>query len=197
MPAVGVILLAAGGSSRLGTPKQLLRDASGETLLARATRAALASACHPVVVVLGAGADAIRPALEGLPVTVAVNPDWESGMAASLQTGLAVLGDADAALVMLCDQPGVTPALLTSLVDTYHRTGHALVACEYGGILAVPALFDHSLFPDLQALRGEQGARRVIQSYAGPLSRVPFPEGLSDVDTAADLARLGLTAPTL
>ena len=192
MPAVGVILLAAGGSRRLGTPKQLLQDSSGETLIVRAVQTALASACRPVGVVLGAAADTIRPVLDGLPVTVAVNPDWETGMAGSLQVGLAALGNADAALVMLCDQPGVTPALLNSLADAYQTTGHALVACEYGGTVGVPALFDRSLFPELLALRGEQGARRVIQSYAGPQSRVPFPEGLSDVDTAADMARLGL-----
>ncbi len=193
MPVVGVIVLAAGGSRRLGTPKQLLRDASGETLITRAVQTAVASVCRPVVAVLGAAEDAIRPALDGLPVTVAVNPDWQTGMAGSLQVGLTALGEVDAALVMLCDQPGVTQALLNSLVDTYHSTGHALIACEYGGTLGVPALFARSLFPELMALRGEQGARRILQSYAGPLARVPFAEGLSDVDTAADMARLGLT----
>ena len=144
------------------------------------------------MVVLGASADTILPALNGLPVTIAVNPDWETGMAGSLQIGLAALGEVDATLVMLCDQPAVTPALLNSLVETSQITGHALVACEYGGALGVPALFTRSLFPDLLALRGEQGARRILQTYAGPLSRVPFPEGQSDVDTPADMARLGL-----
>ncbi len=194
MPAVGVILLAAGGSRRLGTPKQLLQDASGETLIVRAVQAALASVCRPVIVVLGAAADMIRPALDGLPVTVAVNLDWESGMAGSLQVGLAGVGAAEAALMLLCDQPGVTPALLNSLVDTYQTTGHALVACEYGGALGVPALFARSLFSELLALRGEQGARRIIQTYTGPQSHISFPAGLSDVDTAADAARMGLTA---
>ncbi len=192
MPAVGVIILAAGGSRRLGTPKQLLREASGETLIVRAVQTALASVCRPVVVVLGASADAVGAALDGLPVTAAINPDWETGMAGSLQIGLAALGGVDAALVMLCDQPGVTPALLNSLVGTYQATGHALITCEYGGAPGVPALFAHPLFPDLMALRGEQGARRILQTYTGPQSRISFPEGLSDVDTAADMARLGL-----
>ena len=196
MPAVGVIVLAAGGSRRLGTPKQLLRDSTGETLIVRAVQTALSSACRPVVVVLGASADAVEAALGGLPVTAAVNPDWETGMAGSLQTGLAALGEVDAALVMLCDQPGVTSALLDSLVGTYQTTGHALITCEYGGAPGVPALFARPPFRDLMALRGEQGARRILQTYAGPQSRIPFPEGLSDVDTAADMARLGLSAPT-
>lgn len=196
MPAVGVIILAAGGSRRLGTPKQLLRDASGETLIVRAARTVLASVCRPVVVVLGAAADTIRPALDGLPVTIAVNPDWESGMAGSLQAGLVALGEVDAGLMLLCDQPGVTPALLNLLAATYQTTGHGLVACKYGGALGVPALFARSLFPDLLALHGEQGARRIIQTYAGPQSHISFPEGISDVDTLADAARLGLTALT-
>ena len=195
MPAVdvtiGVIILAAGGSRRLGTPKQMVSDPSGETLIARAARTALAAACGPVLVVLGASADTIRPALAGLPVTIAVNFDWERGMAASLQTGLAALGDADAALVMLCDQPAVTPALLGQMAETYRDTGHALVACDYGAVIGVPALFGPALFPALRALRGEEGARQVIKHYDGPRSLVPFPEGVWDIDTPADLAGLG------
>ena len=193
---VGVIVLAAGGSRRLGTPKQMVRDSSGETLIARAARTALAAACGPVVVVLGASADAIRPALTRLPVTVVVSKQWESGMAASLHTGLAALGEADAALVMLCDQPAVTPTLLNRLVETHRATGHALAACEYGGIIGVPALFGRALFPALLSLRGEEGARRVIKAYGGPQSHLPFPEGEQDVDTPADLSALGLKLDT-
>ncbi len=189
---VGIIVLAAGGSRRLGTPKQLVREASGETLIGRAARTALAAACGPVVVVLGASAEEVRPALNSLPVTVVVNAQWETGMAGSVQTGLAALGEVEAALVMLCDQPAVPPALLNRLVDTYQTTGHALVACKYGGTVGVPALFGAALFPALLNLKGEEGARRVIKAYRGPQSWLPFPEGEWDVDTPADLAALGL-----
>lgn len=204
MPAggvtVGIIILAAGGSRRLGTPKQLVREASGETLIARAARMALAADCGPVVVVLGASAEKVRPALDTLPVMVVVNEQWETGMAGSLRLGLMALAgtgtEADAALVMLCDQPAVTPALLNRVVETHRATGHALVVCEYDGTAGVPALFGSALFPALLALQGEEGARRVIKAYVGPQSRLPFPEGKRDVDTPADLAALGLESDT-
>ena len=87
---------------------------------------------------------------------------------------------------MLCDQPRVTPALLDALLAARASEGHALAACDYGGVLGVPALFDRVLFPRLEALTGDEGARRVLAAYSGPLSRIPFPEGRSDIDTPQD-----------
>ena len=188
MPAaqVGLVLLAAGGSKRLGSPKQLVTDAAGRSLVRRAAETALASACRPVVVVLGASAEAVEPELGGLPVTVTVNPNWQTGLASSLKAGVNALTESytlDAVVVMLCDQPQVTSALLDFLVTAYADTGHAIAACEYGGALGVPALFGRTLFGALASLTGDEGARQVIKNYAGPVARVPFPEGALDIDT--------------
>ncbi len=193
MSPVGLLVLAAGGSRRLGIPKQLLRDSHGLSLIRRAAQTALLSPCRPVAVVLGAFGDAIRPEISDLPLSVVVNTDWETGMASSLRAGLAALtasAPLDAVLVMLCDQPGVSAALLDSLVAAYRTSGHALVACEYGAVLGVPALFGRELFGDLSALEGDEGARRVIKAYAGPVTRIAFPAGKWDIDTIADAEAL-------
>jgi molybdenum cofactor cytidylyltransferase len=198
MLPIGLILLAAGGSGRLGTPKQLLRDAESRSLLRRAAETALESACTPVAVVLGASAESTRLEIEDLPVIAVINADWATGIASSLRAGLSALtavnDSLDAMIVMLCDQPLVSAALLDSLIAARQVSGHELVACEYGGILGVPALFGRILFNALAALDGDEGARKIIRGYQDPLTRIPFPGGLLDVDTpdnAAELRMLG------
>ena len=159
----------------------------------RAAETALGSACRPALVVLGATAAAVSVELAGLPLKAVVNPDWQMGLASSLKIGLAALlesGPMDAVVVMLCDQPQVTPALLDSLLAAHADSSDQIAACEYGGTLGVPALFGSSLFGALASLTGDEGARRVIQSYPGPISRLPFPEGVLDIDTPQDAARL-------
>ena len=188
----GLVLLAAGGSRRLGSPKQLVRDADGKSLVRQAAETALASACRPVAAVLGADAGAVAAELAGLDLLLIVNPDWQTGLASSLRAGLAALlktGPLDAAVVMLCDQPRVTPSLLNLLISASADTGCQIAACEYGEALGVPALFARSLFPQIQALTGDEGARRVIRAYSGPVARVAFPGGELDIDTAQDAAQ--------
>ncbi len=192
----GLVLLAAGGSRRLGLPKQLVRDREGKSLVRRAVETALGSRCRPVTAVLGANADAAAAELDGLDLLLTVNPDWQTGLASSLKAGLAALLDAgplDAVVVMLCDQPRVTPALLDSLLTAAVETNTQIAACEYGGALGVPALFASPLFPPLQALTGDEGARRVIRAYTGPVARIPFPGGETDIDTAQDAAQFKTT----
>jgi molybdenum cofactor cytidylyltransferase len=186
---IGLVVLAAGASVRLGRPKQLLRH-GGRSLLRAAAEEAVRSGCKPVVVVLGAEAERLEPELHGLDVSVVVNTRWREGMSTSVQAGIEALGAVDAAVMMLCDQPFVTAPLLRRLVEA-HEQGRRLAACEYGGGLGVPALFDRALFPELQALEGDKGARKVLAAHAAEAARIPFPEGAVDVDTLEDYARLG------
>jgi molybdenum cofactor cytidylyltransferase len=188
--SIAIILLAAGGSSRLGTPKQML-PIGGETLLTRAARTALTARVDRVIVVLGAHADACRQALTGLPVEIALNATWADGQASSLRAGLAHLAaggaQPQAAVIMLCDQPQVSPELLDALIARYHATRAAVVASRYAtDVVGPPALFDRSLFAQLETLTGDIGARRVIEARAADLETVPFPGGTLDIDTPAD-----------
>lgn len=195
---VGAVVLAAGSSSRMGTPKQLLRF-EGETLLRRAALAALGAGCRPVVVVTGAHAGRTREELRGLGVLEVVNELWETGMASSVRAGLGALleadADASAVVLTLCDQPHVTSEIIAALVAAHRDGGRTVVASRYGGGFGVPALFDRSLFPELARLEGQAGAKQVIKRHARGAHFVSFPGGAADVDTPDDFARLlGLRA---
>ena len=192
---VGLLLLAAGGSSRLGQPKQLLpfRD---RTLLRHAAETALHSRCRPIIVVLGAQPDRMRHELAGLEVRAAENPAWEAGMGSSIRCGLTGLETSAPNLagvvLMLCDQPLITSDALDALVQSHAETGCPLIASEYGGTRGVPAFFSRALFPELRALPDAQGAKPVIARYAAETIALPLPAGVWDVDTAADYERLRL-----
>ncbi len=197
---VGVVLLAAGGSSRLGRPKQLVLH-QGKTLVRRAAESALAAECGPVVVVLGAHREAVAAELAGLPVWTVEHAEWAAGPGGSLVAGVRALTGAsgihggaasplEAVLVMLCDQLRVDSAHLRALAETWRRTGASVVASTYEGTRGVPALFSRAVFPELEALGPEQGARRVIAREPSRVAEVPLPGGGEDVDTEADLARL-------
>ncbi len=189
----GAIILAAGASARLGTPKQLL-EVDGRPLLTRTVEAALASPAWPVVVVLGAHAEKIRPTLARLPVLVAENPAWAEGMASSLRAGLATLRQfsrrLDAALLALCDQPAFSAAAIDRLLAAQRTTGLGIVAARYAGRHGAPALFLREHFPALAALTGEEGARTLLNGAAARVAPVDLPELALDLDTPADLARL-------
>ena len=186
----GAIILAAGASIRLGQPKQLVLI-DGEPLLLRAVDAALGSDAWPVVVVLGAHAEKIRPLLARRPVLVAENPAWAEGMASSIRTGIETLCQfsraLDAALIALCDQPAFSADIIARLVATQRATSRSIVAAHYSGRLAAPALFLRQHFPSLTALTGEAGARALLHSASNEIAGVDLPELARDIDTPADL----------
>lgn len=189
---IGVIILAAGGSSRMGKPKQLLpyRD---ETLIRRAARVALGSICNRVAVVIGSHAEEIRRELEDLPLTLVENRRWQSGMSSSIRAGLEEMtstDDPDGVVIMLCDQPFVTAEVLNSLVTAHHETHKAIVASTYGTTTGVPAFFSRKLFPALMSLSADEGARRIIAAHPEDVATVTFAEGAIDIDTPADHQQL-------
>ena len=187
----GVVILAAGASTRMGAPKQLL-ELDGRPLIVRAVEAALASSAWPVAVVLGAHAEKIRPALARLPVLVAENPAWAEGMASSLRAGIATLRQfsraLDAAVVALCDQPAFSTDTIAQLVAAHRASGRSIVAARYGGHQGAPALFLREHFAALAALTGEEGARTLLQQHADRVAAVDLPELAIDLDTPGDYA---------
>lgn len=190
---VGAVILAAGSSSRMGSPKQTLQY-RGESLLRHAALAALGAGCRPVIVVTGAYAELSRRELEGLDVREMLNPLWETGMASSVRAGVESLvsadADADAVVLLLCDQPHVTTEIISGLVAAHRATGRLVVASTYGGSFGVPALFSSAVFAELARLDGAGGAKQVIKKYASEAHFLPFPGGEVDMDTPDDFSRL-------
>jgi molybdenum cofactor cytidylyltransferase len=187
-----LILLAAGGSTRMGRAKQLL-PYRGTTLLRHAVNGALASRCHPVVVVIGSEAPMMRAELSGLPVQIVTNLAWASGIGTSIRAGLAALlaqASPPAVVIMLCDQPAVTGDVLNELIDRYQSTHSPIVASSYNGTVGVPALFASTLYDKLLELKNAEGARQIIFQYLDSTQQVPFPEGSNDVDMPEGYDRL-------
>jgi molybdenum cofactor cytidylyltransferase len=180
------IVLAAGGSTRMGQPKQLLTW-RGEPLVRRAARAALESGLSPVVVVTGAYGAAVEAALAGLEVQIAPNPRWAEGQSSSLAAGLQRLPvDCGSALFLLADQPLVPPSLIHSLVALHAENLASIVVPLIDGQRGNPVLFDRCTFPDLLSLQGDQGGRALFSRY--PLTWLPWHDAalLLDVDTQED-----------
>jgi molybdenum cofactor cytidylyltransferase len=152
----------------------------------------VASGCAPIVLITGALHEELLPEITGLPIQAVRNAAWETGMASSIRIGLAALDKASpaAVLVMLTDQPLVTPELLRQLVAQQQQTQAPIVAAAYGDTLGVPAVFHQSVFSALRELQGQQGAGRLIASLGAAVGQVAFPAGLLDVDTPEQYAAL-------
>lgn len=185
---VSGVVLAAGGSSRLGRPKQLL-PLGGEPLLAQTVKHALASRLGEVVLVLGHAAGEIAAAVGERGQRTVVNADYGRGQSTSMRAGLAALAPgAEAALFLLGDQPRVGPAIIDALVAAFEETRGPIVVPLYGGEPGTPVLIARALFPELLAVEGDQGARGVVRAHPAETVRVPVGDGPPprDVDTEED-----------
>lgn len=188
-----IILLAAGSSKRLGQPKQLLTY-QGKSFLQNMVLAAIDSQWSPILVVLGANAESIRPTIIEKEVNIVINPDWEEGIASSIRCGITALEKinpvADAAILMVCDQPYLTAALLNDLVSSQQKTGKPIVAAEYEGVKGTPVLFHKTFFPELLLLKGDRGAGKILQQRPDLVAAVPFSLGAIDIDTMDNYKKL-------
>ncbi len=185
---VAAIVLAAGGSSRFGSPKQLLRW-KGQTLLEHVVDTILTSSVQEIVVVLGYQAEAARKVVADRPVRVVVNEDWESGQSSSVRAGVQALAAGNqACLFLLVDQPNVTSGLIDEVVSRYRRTMAPVVAPIHGSQRGNPVLFDKALFPELLQAQGDEGGRQVIARHEREVETVEVADQnlFLDIDTVED-----------
>src|ERR1700730_6329027 len=195
MSNIGAVILAAGKSSRLGQPKQLLQF-RGKTLVRRIVDAARESGCSPLVVVLGSDKEKIARELEQTNAVIVENSNWNNGIGTSIRSAVQHLIDIapnmEAIVLLVCDQPLVDAHTIEHLIALGEKTKRAIVASSYAGTLGVPALFDRSCTEELLRLDDASGAKPIILLNHDRVAEFFFPEGKIDIDIAADYERLCL-----
>ena len=190
---IGLIILAAGSATRMGRPKQLL-SYQGRSLILHAVEVALESLCQPIIVVLGAYAEQIKPELMLRAVQVVENSQWQEGMSSSIRAGISMLlktnSKLDAVIISLADRPLVSPQIFNQLIQSYQETQKVIIASKYNETTGVPALFSNALFPELMQLEGDKGAKALIQKYIDTGLILLIPEAAIDIDTPDDYKQL-------
>jgi molybdenum cofactor cytidylyltransferase len=183
-----LILLAAGTSSRMAQPKQLL-PIFGKPLLRRVVDSARAAPVAPLVVVLGANVTTVQRCLEGTDVNVVLNEEWAEGVGSSIRAGLEALEasspELNGVIIALADQPNFSAAHVNRLLAERERTGRSIVATEMREQLVLPAYFGSEFFLDLLSLRGDSCARSLIDANRANVAAVCF-DDLEDIDTKED-----------
>ena len=189
---LAAVILAAGGSSRMGQPKQLLKF-RGTSLLRRAIDTALAVPTEQVIVVLGHAADQLLPECTPTNATVVLNDQWMEGVSTSLRGGLAaVSSDARGVFIYPADMPLVTPEALRELAHRQQVSGRPAAMTEAGGVRGVPVFITRSLFPALMIQEGDVGGAQYLRGHPEAVEAVHFddPDLVRDVDRPEDYARL-------
>ncbi len=187
---IAAIVLAAGQSKRMGRPKQLL-PVGEYTMLGKVLQVFRESRVDRTVVVLGAGASKVRRSLKLLDEAIVVNRAYQEGMSGSLKAGLrAVEGEADAVIIALGDQPFLSPGTVDLMIETYLRKKASVVVPVYRGRRGNPVLFDRTLFPQLDGIAGDVGAKSVVTRNEANLAEAEVDdEGVvMDIDTPKDYA---------
>ncbi|HEY1770359.1 MAG TPA: nucleotidyltransferase family protein [Chthoniobacterales bacterium] len=187
--SVAAVVLAAGGSRRLGQAKQLFVY-EGNTLVRRAVEAAVEAGCDPVVVVVGRDGKNVAANLVGTAVAILPNESWETGIGSSIRIGVAKIRDEDATFILTCDQPKVGANLLAAIIEKQMETQKPMIACRYAKTIGVPALFARACLERLCSLGDSEGAKSLLLSRPNDLATVDFPEGAIDIDTPDDFAAL-------
>lgn len=190
---IGVIILAAGSSSRLGYPKQLVKF-KGKTLLQHSIDIANSLKFKVKILVLGANAKKIEKQIDCRHFKIVHNENWEEGMGTSISRGISeslnLYNDLDHILMLLSDQPFITSEKIQDLIRVQNSTKMSAVFSEYAGNIGVPAIFSRTLFSDLKGLKGDLGAKKLLKNKSFEFGTVQFEKGNFDIDTAADVTLL-------
>jgi molybdenum cofactor cytidylyltransferase len=193
MANIGAVILAAGESSRLGRPKQLI-EFRGKTLVRRVVDAADEAGCSPIAVVIGSDGKKVAHELEQTSAAIVENETWRNGIGTSIRAGMQSLVERrpglDAVILLVSDQPLVEAELIKQVIARHGETGKTIIASGYSRTLGVPALFDRSHFEELLTLPDDSGAKSIILSRRARVVEFPFPQGNVDIDTLADYEKL-------
>lgn len=189
----GIIILAAGNSSRLGQPKQLLRY-KDTTFLEYIIGEASVIKEAAVIVVTGANHELIEKEIDASKIKIAFNPDWELGMSSSINTGLnkalQLFPEIEKCILAVCDQPFVSHSIFENLIAEYHKTKKGIVASSYAETVGTPVLFAKKYFDELLRLKGQEGAKKIINRFLEDTASTPFEKGNIDIDTEEDYNKL-------
>lgn len=190
---IGIVILAAGASTRFGSPKQLINFGK-KSLLSKAVQTALESNASRATLVLGANSELMLMQTKNVPINTTINADWKTGIASSIKHGLSELlkesDELSAAIFMLCDQPMITAEHINQIIDKFAESKKPIIASSYKNTLGVPALFTREMFAEIMKLEGDKGAKNLISAKSNQTTKVDIPEAEFDIDTSKDLQRL-------
>ncbi|BBB48532.1 nucleotidyltransferase family protein [Pelolinea submarina] len=183
------LIMAAGGSSRLDSPKQLLKWGD-QLLINHVLDVIMKAGIDPIYLVLGSHAEEIRKVLPSSGINILTNPDWREGMSTSIKCGLNALGeDVEGTFIFLSDQPFVFPELIRAITVKFTDTGAQISAPRVNGRQCNPVLFRRSFFPDLMTISGDRGAKNLISQHEVAWVDWPDERLLLDIDSAEDYRR--------
>lgn len=189
----GIIILAAGSSSRLGRPKQLL-DYKGKTLLQTVIYEALKTDHKPVIVVLGAHAQEIAALHKHNQINIVINKNWKNGLASSIVAGVSTMiklhNEIESIIIVVADQVFIKKSNFNNLIKKQKETGKNIIASAYDGTIGTPVLFKKDYFEALLSLKGTEGAKNILKQSAQDLETVFFEQGGIDIDTETDYNNL-------
>jgi len=193
MNNTGIIILAAGRSSRFGKTKQLL-NFNGKTLLQHVIEEATKAGASPIVVITGANASEVSASITDKKINTVFNKDWSEGMASGIVMGVIKINELDSSIekiiIAVCDQPFVTAAIFEQLDQLQKKSGKHIVASGYSNTVGTPVLFTRKYFDQLLGLKGDTGAKKILETYRDDVATIEFPQGNIDIDTQKDYEKL-------
>jgi molybdenum cofactor cytidylyltransferase len=191
MSKTGIVILAAGNSSRMGETKQLMKY-KGKTFLQHIIGEAKNANLEPVICITGFQSDLIRENITGMGVSVVYNARWPEGMGSGIVAGInqLLLWEVDAVILAVSDQPYVSSRLFETMQQLKNQSGKGIIACSYAGILGTPVLFGNVYFSQLKSLDGNQGAKNIVKANLSDVCPVEFEKGNIDIDTKEDYEHL-------